>query len=117
MEGSRSGHRTPWLQRRRHDADHQEFLRHTIHAYGFSEKLADQKSLTKLFSHYGVVAGVQVVKVAGSVNSWAIINFSNHSARDSIIAECKENTSAANLTSDDQFIILEFLLNDIANDL
>ena len=88
-----------------HDAEHQEFLRHTIHAYGFSAGIASEKVLKALFSHYGVVSGVSVVEVVGAVNSWAIINFSSDSAVEKILDECRQNDQIIHGT-DDYFILV-----------
>ena len=84
----------------RHDANRKDFLESSIHAYGFSSGIANEKSIMQLFNRYGVVHGVRVVNVVGSVNSWAIVSFTNKSAVDTIIKEAEESEQQIHGTDD-----------------
>lgn len=82
LEQSDREARLSHLKRDSHHArsDRIRFLDCTIHAYGLSEDVANQKMIKMAFGAFGVVAVVRVVKVKGKGNSWAMITFSDPQA-------------------------------------
>lgn len=70
------------LKRDSHHArsDRIHFLSCTVHAYGFSEDVASEKTIRLAFGGFGVVSVVRAVKVKGFTSSWAMVTFSDPKA-------------------------------------